>query len=75
MSRRNRQTCCRNHPAGTKSEKWDKQKWHRRYRIKIKTIVSKMRKHGDGTHEGRDEFPKVSEVIDPWVMGKDRAES
>jgi len=75
MSRKRNKTCCRNHPAATRSEKWDKKKWHRRYRSKSNVIVSRLMKHGESKHEGRDEFPKVSEVIDPWQMGKDRAES
>jgi len=75
MSRRSKRTCCRNHPAASRSEKWDKKKWHRRYRSKSNVIVSKLTKQGGGMHEGKDEFPKVSEIIDPWVMGKDRTES
>jgi len=75
MSRRSRQTCSRNHPAAAKSEKWDKKKWHRRYRLKNKVITSKLAKQDGGFHEGKNEFPKVSEVSDPWQMSKDRAES
>jgi len=75
MSRRTRQTCCRNHPAASKSEKEDKMKWHRTIRRKSKAITTKLAKHGENTHEGKDEFPKTSEVSDPWQMSKDRAES
>jgi len=75
MSRARKQTCSLNHPAGTKSEKWDKQQWHRNFRRKCKIITRKIVQQDSGESEGKNDFPLVSEIIDPWQMGKDCAES
>jgi len=74
MSRRLKTTCQRNHPAGAKSEKEDKKRWHRKYRRKVTITTAKLTKHNDSVHEGRNDFPLVSEIVDPWQMGKDRSE-
>jgi len=74
MSRRLKTTCLRNHPAGAKSEKEDKKRWHRKYRRKSGLITLKMIKQNNSDHEGKNDFPLVSEIVDPWQMGKDRAE-
>jgi len=75
MSRRLKTTCLRNHPAGADSEKEDKKRWHRKYRRKSSLITSKMTKQNESEHEGKNDFPLVSEIVDPWQMGKDRSES
>jgi len=77
MSRKYRlkTTCLRNHPAGAKSEKKDKKQWHRKYRRKSSLITSKMARQKDNEHEGKNDFPLVGEIADPWQMGKDRSES
>jgi len=78
MTRKLKTTCQRNHPAGSRSEKEDKKRWHRKYRRKAALISAKLARQNDGTqgvtHEGKNDFPLVSEITDPWQMGKDRSE-
>jgi len=74
MSRKLKTTCQRNHCAGSSSEKEDKKKWHRKYRRKAAVITKVLTKKNDIYHEGKNDFPLVSEIVDPWQMGKDRSE-
>jgi len=73
MSRTKKQFAMRNHPSCASSEKEDKKKWHRKYRRKAALISAKLAHHNT-THEGKNDFPLISEIIDPWNMGKDRSE-
>jgi len=74
MSRKLKTTCQRNHPAGSRSEKEDKKRWHRKYRRKAALISAKLSRQNGNTHEGKNDFPLISEIVDPWQMGKDRSE-
>jgi len=73
MSRTRKRFAMHNHPAGSDSEKEDKKKWHRKYRRKVTITTTKLTKHNDSVHEGRNDFPLISEIVDPWQMGKDRS--
>jgi len=75
MSRTRKRIAMRNHPAGADSEKEDKKRWHRKYRRKVAITTATLTKKNDSEHEGKNDFPLVSEIVDPWQMGKDRSES
>jgi len=74
MSRKLKTTCQRNYPAGAASEKEDKKRWHKKYRRKAAVTAAKLTRQTDNTYEGKNDFPLVSEIVDPWQMGKDRSE-
>lgn len=51
------------------SERFDKQKWHRRFRKKVRETISKLL--NSDVDADNVVFPHENEIIDEWDMRKD----